>query len=556
MYDFIREWNPEIGLWTLTGSGHTAPVSKLEKTHPAPNAAAKIVAAAQMNRLDEIKVTEVLNAIRQMQDLSCDDKHGCFRWYWEEPEVIDTNAAFFTGLGLIVLRKRWYDQLCEKGQNLLDSILADLKIWFLHAVEEASFFYPNKYLGDLVCAWLLAEIAGDTEAESEVSGKMLEAADYWLDNGWGWGEHMSDGYTSVCFVELGVLLLCSDKLPEQTRKKYLELSENLLSIEDVFGDYPRVPALRSYAFDKMPETVNFRNRVKEWKRDEELDIRNLPLFYDMFCKDGWHELFSERAKQVKEVSIPCFGGSKAVAHIEEDIRLGSMASFPLMFAAEHPTWGLSWQCFPVAFYRNAGGWGFLQWESKENGKVRCHPTADKAVGYLGNALSSSFLPPPVGRTYSLQKGSDLIAIRIMTPVPASWDCLTDRFKLVQAEAKTKIEARNNWSQLLLDYPERQISVNYIDPLNSASPKLSEEAGTLYWDASYSGETLADKRMLISVWGISLNGKIEKAPEINFLKASFIPRQEEEREFELHWQWPGLEWHLLIDPLDQQPIKEL
>ena len=61
---------------------------------------------------------------------------------------------------------------------MLDSILAGLNVWFRNAVSKEAFYYPNKYLGDLVCKWLLTEILGKSAEDEMVPVRMRQAADY------------------------------------------------------------------------------------------------------------------------------------------------------------------------------------------------------------------------------------------------------------------------------------------------------------------------------------------------------------------------------------------
>lgn len=128
--------------------------------HPGTNAAAQLVAAAVVERLDEVDAGAVLNALRQMQVTDGGSRHGCLKWYWEEPRPVDTNAAFFTGLNLIVLWLGFPDQLERldaDARGALEAILTDLSVWFDQTLAHPSRYYPNKYMGDLVCRWLLLE---------------------------------------------------------------------------------------------------------------------------------------------------------------------------------------------------------------------------------------------------------------------------------------------------------------------------------------------------------------------------------------------------------------
>ena len=101
-------------------------------------------------------------------------RHGCLKWYWEEPRPVDTNAAFFTGLNLIVLQLGFPDQLERldaDARATLEAILTDLSVWFDRTLAHPSRYYPNKYMGDLVCRWLLLEALGQQAERQRVAGE-------------------------------------------------------------------------------------------------------------------------------------------------------------------------------------------------------------------------------------------------------------------------------------------------------------------------------------------------------------------------------------------------
>ena len=235
--EWQQQWNEQIGLWTRHGAGHTAPVAEAERMHPGTTAAARLVSAALVDRLGELDAAAVLGALRQMQVTDGGNRHGCLKWYWEEPRPVDTNAAFFTGLNLIMLRMAFPEQvegLDAEARETLDNILRDLSVWFDHTLERPSRYYPNKYMGDLVCRWLLIEALGQQTQRDRVAEEMLESARYWQQENWGWGEHMSNIYAAVLLDQTSVLLMLSEDLPEDVRRAYTELRDDLLAIEDAY----------------------------------------------------------------------------------------------------------------------------------------------------------------------------------------------------------------------------------------------------------------------------------------------------------------------------------
>jgi len=96
-----KDWDEAVGLWIRRGPGHTRPVADLPQVHNGTIAANRLLDAAQRRTLATVPCLRVLQALREMQWQTPGPKFGCFRWYWEETEPVDTNAAFFIGGPLI-----------------------------------------------------------------------------------------------------------------------------------------------------------------------------------------------------------------------------------------------------------------------------------------------------------------------------------------------------------------------------------------------------------------------------------------------------------------------
>jgi len=93
-------------------------------------------------------------------------------------------------------------------------------------------------------------------------------------------------------------------------------------------------------------------------------------------------------------------------------------------------------------------------------------------------------------------------------------------------------------------------------ISPVSPVLKKSRITLDWNATYKKNQMEGKRMIVFLWAFSLNGKIDSAPEISNIRINpAIPREFEEDSWEIRWKWPGKKWHLLIDPLSTEPLKE-
>lgn len=547
------QWNPEVGLWRSQGGGHTAPVSEEEFVHPAPSAAARLLSAALVGRLDELDAPAVLKALREMQVTDeTHGQHGCLQWYWEEPGPVDTNAAFFTGLNLIVLRLGFEEQLAaeldaEAGETL-DAILTDLSAWFDTTLENPSRYYPNKYMGDLVCRWLLIEALDQTDEMDRVAEEMLESAAYWRDENWGWGEHMSNIYARVLLDQTSILLLLSENLPGEVREAFTGLRDELLAIEDAYAG-PRVPVIRDYSFTQSPTHTNYRDGVTEPQASGDLAAGNLAI-QPVLAVLGWHDAVPERAEPETDITVPCYDGVEAIARVEESIRLGTLTRFPLMPDMERPTWGLSWQSFPVAAWRREGGWGFLQWESEKEGERRAHPSGVSfREAYLHNAITFSKEEPIVGRTYAVQEGGHALVLRVMPELYAPWEGLTDRFRWVDGDADVHLEEQEGpWSQMLLDFGDAELSVHHIS-LDGHQPAFTEPSGGPWdWSVRRGDAELGERDYVASVWALSLGGRVDTPPELH--------ETGEDDVWRLNWDMGGgrPHWRVRIAPRASKPLR--
>ena len=555
--DWNANWDEVVGLWQKPGPGHVASTKDLKIVHPGPEAASYLLCAARKNVLQEIDSERVLETLHKMQWKENDDMRGCIKWYFEEEKIGDSNAAFFTGLNLIILRIRYYDLFTEKAKKLLDTILAGLNIWFRNAAKNPEIFYPNKYLGDLVCKWLITEILGMEKEDEFLPDQMRIAAKGWRESSWGWGEHLSDIYGGVCLHELSILLLLAKNLPEDIRQAYLGLASDLLAIEDGFDNGPRVPALRCYSFTTPPKHTNYRDLIKA--DTEDTIPRSTLELGDLLNKCSWHEKMPPRQKGKREFSISCFNGSKANAFVEEDIRLGTMSRFPIMPTAEHANWGLAWQSFPAVFSRGTQDWGFLQWETLEEGKLRAHPANGGPMAHIPKALSDAVEPPLTGETFSIQHGGNALIVRVMRCIPKSWEAVTDRFRLIAPSGEAEEKSRENWHQLLLHYPQRDVSVNFIPFTACKDPVLlRKEENILDWNHALTDNPPPpyNHRILVHLWGISLDGEIDAPPEITIIDDHCQVRAQGEQIRELDWKWKNIHWHVNIDPLRGDILREI
>ncbi len=556
---FEDRFDEEVGLWVQPKPGHTKPVAHLAATHSGRTAAGRLFVAAHLDALDPAQGTRVLEALRGMQCVDGSSRHGCFRWYYEEPEPVDTNAAFFIGLNLIALDRTAAGNLDERGRALLKVMLRDLSRWFNHEVETRSFYYPNKFMGDLVCAWLLQEdIATDGPEAERLITIMKEAAVYWREQYWGWGEHMSDLYAGILLDQLSSLLLFSRSLPEGLRADYKQLFDQLIVIEDQFEGGPRVPAIRSYAGVEIDRTRGYRAKITAWTESDVASLlKGEPgfAFGDLFNRLGWQRLAGERSPVKPQVEIPCFGGAVARAWVRPEARLGTLSRFPCMPQTEHAEWGLSWQTMPVAFAAGSDGWGFLRWHAREDGQDRYHPANRKSAAYLDNVLSRNVSPPIVGLTHSVQEGPDALIVRRMPAVAHTWEACSDQLVLTgSAFTVLKEESGENVSRLLLDGKGVPITVFYCPLGSGGRVQLAQAPGQITWSATWPAEKLKGREHLAGAWIICWGRDVADVPApVRIVPADrrgWIPGEEAWR-----FSWPrSVSAQVTYAPLDTQPLR--
>jgi hypothetical protein len=517
---FIAPWaepfNPDLGLWTSTQPGHTRPVAMLPQNHSGVAAACRLVIAGQLGILDQLPASLILRSLRGMQTFDGGPRHGCFRWFAEEPAPVDTNAAFFTGLNLVVLSAAYRDQLAAGDLAVLDVMLADLHHWFLRQCHDAELHYPNKFLGDLVCAWLLHEQVGGSDDERiSLIEALREAALYWRDQHWGWGEHLSDAYASVMLNELSSLLLLSNSLPTEIRQLYTDLFRELVALDDAYAGAPRVPAIRSYAFTARPPAVSYRSGIRLWASWEEVFASQYHHFQfgHLFHQRGWQDLAGPQQSVASNLQVPCFGGAYATAWISPKARLGTMSRYPIMPRTDHSNWGLSWQSLPVVLAAGAEGWSFLRWHTREGGVDRYHPAQDKRLAYLSNALTDAVSPPIVGQTFSLQDGPDAVVLRIMPVIARSWETVADQFVILGSEWTVRCEERQDDAfRLVLALGENVLTLFFHSLGRDVQPVLHRTETGWLWEVSSTQEALQGVEMLPFLWTIAWGRDVPFGPQ--------------------------------------------
>ena len=549
MLDFENRWDEQTGLYRIAPDrwGHSLDCFGRKDIHPLPDNAGFMIYAAQTGQLAEVETARILQNIRLCQ-FTDPARRGQIKWFLEDQDRPDANAPFFICLGLIPLQKLYADQLAPDSRALLDEILAEVLHYFRRKADGTAYYYPNSYMGDLLFAWILNEDYGTPDQEKQLLASLADAGAYWVDRHWGWGEHLSDSYSKVCCFELSLFLLLTRKLPADVRALYMKALHQLLAIDDLYGGKPRVPALRSYAFEATPQTHSFRSLIRDWTPGEKVPLNNLPPLGQLLHRLDWHQLAPPPAPTPAtppaSIAVPCYNGTTAHAFIKKTFRIGAMSHFPVMEKTPY----LPWQCFPVAFLHDDGDWGFLQWTSEEDGKTYAHPNHTKDYD-IDRGLSAKVRPPITGTTCSLEHHGNLIVLRRMPSLSLSWTRFADRLRIVTPTAAwSEQQLDDRCSTACLTWPDGQM-LSVARVTFSAVPKHKPAkiaASFLDWELEYND--FPGLNETVTLWAFAVDAKITEPPRIVFENRRFRPADPEDRPFELQWQAGNHLWRLRADPV--------
>jgi hypothetical protein len=203
----------------------------------------RLLVAFQTSDGSDFPTLAALKGLRSTQILEPGPQFGGFKWYLEEPVLAEDHAIFFNGVGFIPLWALYREKLTPECRELLARMMKDMLVYAKRVVDERKPYFPNEYLGYLLCAWFPAAWFGSPADAEEIAEILEQTADDWLKDGWGWGEHLSNIYGNVLLDELSLLLLFGDTLPASVRAKLLRLFHDLLRLEDHFeGGFPLMPS--------------------------------------------------------------------------------------------------------------------------------------------------------------------------------------------------------------------------------------------------------------------------------------------------------------------------
>ncbi len=581
--DLLKDFDENKSLWLFSEDGvggHTKAVVNLPRSHCGTTSFVRLLIAAQTDKLGELDVMKILQGVKQTQISSGQDA-GEFLWYLEENHVEDNHATFFNGLAMCAIYGGHLEQFTKEERELIGDMLQATYPIFIRHVRHFNRHYPNEYLGDLVCAWLIGEWFGMPDEDRKMLlDEFVLLERLWHKNGWGWGEHLSDTYGCICLDELSLILLLAKQLTNEAKKSLQNLFSELLEIDDLFQGGPRVPAIRQYAFLIPPEGLHYRAMIKPVPKNAMLEhytpavgsrlptcavplqtptgdamsVDNSPEVWlpmgATFYKLGWDKIATPKKKfSAGSYKIECING-QAQIYINESIRIGTTEQFPLIPQAEHLTYGLAWQSFPVSVWTPGKEWIYMQWETSERDKTYHQPAENKYTGKFNPAITQLTNPPIIGKTYSIAENDNFLILRVMPMIIRDWQRCVDRFRIVGKFIEcSEIANTANWKQLQIKLSEHII---YLQCVQLSCPNeetlLKKQDSYHDWSLIYTQDKISNKRAIANLWGISF-AQVTCEPEIEFQKEYMGPATEERLSAIVRWHWPKIDWQVRINLSD-------
>jgi hypothetical protein len=565
------EFDPAAGLYWIANYNPARSPEKFPFVHEVRYSANRLLAEHLSGSLRRQPVEKVLAGLRSQQippDGQPSWARGGFRWWAEDAGTprFDANGTFFTLLPLIVL---WHerDALTAPERTTLREIFATAYPFVVARSHPGGIFYPNADYGDRLAAWLLAEILGKTDDLPQILRNLDDGLASLETDHWGWGEHLSEVYTEhVMIPQFLVTVALGQNLPTATLDRAKRLGNELARLSAFYQGGAHVPVIRSYARSEPPKRF-LPPLTARLARDAALAPINHPIVGSSpwVVSAGWAHLFPRWAarrdtswlqpavNRPTDLTIPSFGGVVATAYVTPAWRIGALSHYPLMPGAGV---ALSHQDFPVVFWRQAGDYGFLRWQTRIGEKTYTQPERDRGPDERAG-LAPDVTPSIIGRTYTLQRGGDVLIVRLMPQFDRRWDALSDGWRLLAHSLKPlpspSLSPDKTWSQLVLPYPEGPVGLVLAVPDRQVETTLETDGANATWLWTLPRDRFPKTEQIL-VWGYSAGGEVKSAPTFTTVSTlPALPRSGEQRVRDLDWTWPGTTWRVRIDPLADNPL---
>ncbi|MBD2848086.1 hypothetical protein IDH44_23055 [Paenibacillus sp. IB182496] len=441
--------------------GHTRAVAAFDGVHEGRATAAYYAAASYLGRMDEAEGLALLRELALLQVVEVGHpQRGGFRWYREETEIDDTNAAFFILMPLAALALSAPEAIPAAHDAELRRMFGAAIDWFAHECAHPKLFYPNKTVSDGALLLALSTLVRDEEGLAGAARYFVRWLDYTERRGWGWGENTSTGYGKVMLDAFQLALLAWDGREPELAGQLRARRDELLELARFHGGREYVPSIRGYNFEGQimkPSLTNLYAGVRCWELEVTGHIEGFVLsllLYEALLPQAEPDEPIMSADPTRllpaaaQLPVPrtrrvrIFDDVYACTWIGANGRLGTVSRFPAMPGSYHwPTWGLGWQSMPVSWLAEDGQLSFLRLRATQDGRERTHP----ADGYHGAYLSPGLLAGdglPEPETACVQRGPVAIVHRSIAHLAHSVSELADEWLIPRyAGAVRQVPAR-------------------------------------------------------------------------------------------------------------------
>lgn len=463
------------------GSGQTKEVAELEIVHSGRESSSIYVLGKLVKSIDEIRGENILKAIEELQVKNkSDNMFGSFKMYREESKPLDTNAAFFTMLPLIIIRLYEPSYLSTKELEVIDRMVNDSASWFSKECENPILYYTNKIISDGALLTCIGKLTDNESYKKQAREFLLKWLDYTEKRGYGWGENLSLGYNAVTIQGFALIKKTLDYTIEDQKiiTRFDKLEEEILDIFRFHNGYEFTPTIRTYNItgelkihsliynlagvkgNSLCENYNLLNQQERkhpvFNIAIALMVYGNRLYLDNEDLKSKHILSDLKIPRIKETRI--MDDKKSYTWLGKNGGLGSINKFPVIEGSyQHKTWGLGWQCCPVNMIVYNNQVSMLRFNVNDGKKFRHHPHKEKHIAYLDLALFSESYYPEV-KTACSQKNNTLITIRSINNLRNNVKSISDSFDIQRFNGDVSEYNVNNRQWVILSYEKATVMI--------------------------------------------------------------------------------------------------
>jgi len=462
--------------------GQTKETVNLGIVHSGRESSSIYVLGKLVKSIDEIRGENILKAIEELQVKNkSDHMFGAFRMYREGSKPMDTNAAFFTMLPLIIIRLYESSYLSIRELKVIDRMINNSASWFSKECKNPILYYTNKIISDGALLTCIGKLTDDESYKKQAREFLLKWLDYTEKRGYGWGENLSLGYNAVILQGFALIKKSLNKTIEDQKIaiRFDKLEQEILDIFRFHNGYEFTPTIRTYNATgelkihsliynlagvngySLNENYNLLN-----EQEKKNPIFNISIAFMVYGERLYlnnedlkskHILSDLKIPRVKETRI--MDEKKSYTWLGKNGGLGSINKFPVIEGSyQHKTWGLGWQCCPVNMIVYDNQVSMLRFNVNDGKRFRHHPHKEMNKAYFDPALFGESHYPDV-KTACSQKNNTLITIRSINALRNNVKSISDSFDIQRFKGEISEYNINNRQWIILSYKKATVMIS-------------------------------------------------------------------------------------------------